>query len=430
MKSLWHEIEMPRFAALHGDHKTDVLIIGGGICGILTAYFLKKRGISYILCEKDRICRQTSGNTTAKITLQHGLIYSKLIEELGIERAQMYYNANKNALSKYFELCKDIDCGFEEKDNCIYSINDKSALEKEQRAIEKIGGKAYLKDEVPIPIKTVGGVYVPHQAQFHPLRFISEISKDLNIYENTFITKVSGRVAKYYGGEVKADNIVVTTHFPFINKHGSYFLKLYQDRSYVIAMETDDPVDAMYMDSDSKGFSFRSYDDLLLLSGGAHKTGTCNCALEKLRGFAKEAYPSAKERYMWAAQDCMSLDRIPYIGHYSKLTKGLYTASGFNKWGMTSSMAAAIIISSQIAGESVDFGSVFSPSRSIFKPQLCKNAASAAKNLVTPAKKRCPHMGCALKWNSEERTWECPCHGSRFSENGEILDNPSNKRLM
>lgn len=426
MKSLWQDAALPSFPTLKNDAKTEVLIIGGGITGILTAYYLHQKGVPYILAEKSRICSGTTQNTTAKITFQHGLIYNKLLKKSGIETAQMYLQANRTAFEKYAELCKNIDCGYEKKDNFVYSQNDWSKLEKEITALDRIGFKAKLCDELPLPIGTVGAVCFPDQAQFHPLKFISSIAEGLNIFENTFVREMIGNTAVTDFGKIFAEKVIVATHFPFINKHGSYFLKLYQHRSYVIALENAQDVNGMYVDENKTGFSFRNYDDLLLLGGGGHRTGKGGGSRSELRSFAAEKYPGAKEVCFWAAQDCMSLDNIPYIGHYSKNTPNLYTAGGFNKWGMTGSMLSAMLLSDMVTGVKNDFADAFDPSRSILKPQLFVNGFEATKNLLTPPKKRCPHLGCALKWNSAEHSWDCACHGSRFSENGTVLDNPAN----
>ena len=148
-----------------------------------------------------------------------------------------------------------------------------------------------------------------------------------------------------------------------------------------------------------------------------------------MRAFAETHYPAAEEKYVWAAQDCMSLDGLPYIGRYSNRTEKLYVASGFNKWGMTGAMLCAMLLRDQILGKETEEARLFSPSRSLWKPQLFANGFEAVKNLLTPSKPRCPHLGCALKWNSAERTWDCPCHGSRFTEDGEVLENPANGNL-
>lgn len=431
MKSLWQATsQLPKFPQLKDDIKTDVLIVGGGIAGILTAYLLHQQGVNYILVEKERICSHTTHNTTAKITFQHGLIYSKIIKQSGLESAKKYLNANKSALEKYAELCKNIDCNYELKDNYVYSTDNRNALENELKVLEKIGCKAEFHEKISLPIKTVGAVKVPNQAQFNPLKFISFIAKELNIYENTFVREMIGNTAVTDYAKIKADKVIIATHFPFINKHGSYFLKLYQHRSYVIALENAQDVSGMYVSDNKTGLSFRNYKNLLILGGGSHRTGKDGGNWNELRNFARIHYPFSEEKFYWSTQDCMSLDQIPYVGQYSKNTPNLFVASGFNKWGMTGAMVSAMILSDLITEKENDFADVFNPSRSVFKPQLFVNAAEATKNLLTISEKRCPHLGCALKWNNAEHSWDCPCHGSRFSENGKVLDNPANGNVV
>lgn len=430
MRSLWKATaSLPEFPELVGDVRTDVLIIGGGIAGILTAYLLHEKGVKYVLVEKGRICSGTTGNTTAKITFQHGLIYDKILKSDGTEAARKYLAANRAAFDKYAELCGKTDCDYEIKDNYVYSTDDRRKLEKEVEALEKIGYIADLCENVPLPVKTVGAVKFPDQAQFNPLKFLSSVAEGLNIYENTFVREMRGNTAVTDKGKIHADTVIAATHFPFINKHGSYFLKLYQHRSYVIALENAQDVNGMYVDECDTGLSFRNYEGLLLLGGGGHRTGKKGGNWAELRAFAAKKYPNSREKHFWATQDCMSLDGIPYIGRYSAKTHGFYVASGFNKWGMTGSMTAAMLLSDMILGKRNGFASVFDPSRSIVKPQLFINGAEAVCNLLTPSKKRCPHLGCALKWNEAERSWDCPCHGSRFTEHGSVLDNPANGDL-
>ena len=234
-----------------------------------------------------------------------------------------------------------------------------------------------------------------------------------------------GTTAVTNHGRIRAEKILVTTHFPFLNKHGSYFLKLYQHRSYVIALQGAPDVDGMYVDASRTGLSFRNCQNLLLLGGGGHRTGKKGGGWRELRDFARRHYPQAEEQYRWAAQDCMSLDGVPYIGPYSASTPDLYVAAGFNKWGMTSSMVSAMLLSDLVQGKNSPYGEVFSPSRSILRPQLAVNGFEAVSSLLTPTARRCPHLGCALKWNPVEHTWDCPCHGSRFTEDGKRLDGPA-----
>ena len=421
-KSVW-DSKLPEFKRLEGDKNTDVLVIGGGLCGILCAWTLQQKGIDYILVEGNRIMSGITKNTTAKITFQHGLIYDKLIRSVGKEKAQMYLYANKIALEKYKNM--NVDCDFEMKDAYTYSMTDRQRIEDEVRAVNSLGFSADFVEDCGLPFKTKGAVCFRNQAQFNPHKFILNIIKDLNIYENTFIRDITPHIAVSDCGKIKAKKIIVATHFPFINKHGSYFIKLYQHRSYVSAFENAEILDGMHVDEDLKGLSFRNYGNLLLIGGGSHRTGKKGGTWEEINGFAKKYYPDSALKYEWATQDCMSLDSIPYIGLYSKKTPDLYVATGFNKWGMTSSMAAAQIICDMIEEKKNEYMEVFTPQRSIIKPQLFVNGMETTANFLIPTTKRCPHLGCALKWNKLEHSWDCPCHGSRFEEDGKLIDNPA-----
>ena len=210
-----------------------------------------------------------------------------------------------------------------------------------------------------------------------------------------------------------------------LNRHGLYFLKLYQHRSYVLALKDAADVRGMYVDTADEGMSFRNAEGLLLVGGGGHRTGRKGGGWRELRDFARAHYPQAGIVCQWAAQDCMSLDGAPYIGQYSRKADGLYVLTGFNKWGMTGAMAGAMLLRDMILGHAPDWAAAFSPSRSVLHPQLWSNAAEVVVNLLTPTAPRCPHMGCALKYNPQEHSWDCPCHGSRFTEDGRLIDNPA-----
>ena len=429
MSSIWLETtSMPEFPSLKGDNSTEVLIIGGGMAGILTAFHLDKMNVPYILVEKDRICQKTTGNTTAKITAEHGLIFKDILKKYGAATAKAYYNSNLDALLKYQKLCRNIDCDFELKDNFVYS-GDLRLIEDEMKALDNLGIISRFYENTPLPFRISGAVCFPNQAQFHPIKFIKEISKGLNIYENTFVEEMIGNKAVFKGGTIKANKVIITTHFPFINKHGSYFLKLYQHRSYCLALRGAANVNGMFVSENEKGYSFRNYKDYLIVGGGGHRTGKNGGSYNDLREFKKRYYPNAEECFHWAAQDCMSLDAMPYIGNYSKRTHNLYVATGFNKWGMTGSMVAATVLSDLIRGEKKGYHEIFSPSRNIIKPQLFVNGAESVFNLLNPLGKRCPHLGCSLKWNKYEHSYDCPCHGSRFDKKGKVLDGPANGNL-
>ncbi|MDD3413474.1 MAG: FAD-dependent oxidoreductase [Lachnospiraceae bacterium] len=426
MNSVWSEkTKISGFERLDGEVKTDVLIIGGGMAGILCAYMMEQSGVNYILVEADTICSGITKNTTAKITSQHGLIYDKLIREFGIDKARMYLEVNEIALKKYRDLCRNKDCDFESMDAFVYSLDNQKKIENEMTALNKIGFSAEFYDKLVLPFSVVGSVKFKEQAQFNPLKFISEITQGLNIYEHTMVRELTEHTAITDQGKIIADKMIVTTHFPFINKHGSYFLKMYQHRSYVLALENAPDVKGMYVDEAKNGMSFRNYNHLLLIGGGDHRTGKQGGNWQELADFAGRHYPNAKEEYRWATQDCMTLDSVPYIGHYSRNTTNFYVATGLNKWGMTSSMVAAMILTDMVMGKENPYAQVFSPSRSILRPQLAANAFEAITNLLTVSTKRCPHLGCALKWNRYEHTWDCPCHGSRFTNDGKLIDNPA-----
>lgn len=430
MESLWNQTwKKPNFPSQDGDTSTDVLIIGGGMAGVLCAYQLHCAGVPYMLVEAETIGSGITQSTTAKITSQHGLIYNKLISKYGIQRAKQYLAANEAALQTYRTLCRNLDCDFEEKAAYTYSLHDRRKIEKELHALETLGFPADGVDKLPLPFSVAGAVRFPHQAQFHPLKFVAAIAKDLHIYEHTQVRELIGTTAVTNHGRIRAKKIIVTTHFPFLNKHGSYFLKLYQHRSYVIALNHAPDVDGMYVDEAQTGMSFRNHNQFLLIGGGDHRTGKKGGAWQELRAFAQRYYPQAAEKHHWATQDCMSLDGIPYIGPYSASTRNLYVATGFNKWGMTTSMVSAMILSDLVQGKENPYMDVFSPSRSILHPQLAVNGFEAVVSLLTPTTKRCPHLGCALKWNPTEHTWDCPCHGSRFTKDGKLIDNPATDHL-
>lgn len=426
MDSIWKQTaELPRFAPLEGDLKTDVLVIGGGMAGLLCAYWLDRAGVDYALVEARRLCGGVTGNTTAKLTFQHGLIYARLLREFGLGRARLYLEANRAARGQYRELCREAGCDFQERDAYVYALTDRRKLDRELEALERLGFPAEFSRTPALPMPTAGAVKFTKQAQFHPLKFAAAIAKGLRIFEGTKVLELAPGRAVTNRGTVTAENIVAATHFPLLNKHGAYFLKLYQARSYVLALENVPEVGGMYVDEGEKGLSFRDYKGFLLLGGGGHRTGKKGGGWRELEDFAKRRYPQAGIAARWAAQDCMTLDGVPYIGPYSKRTRGLYVATGFNKWGMTSSMAAAEVLTDLVLNRKNPCTELFSPSRTMLRPQLAVNALESSLGLLTPTVPRCPHMGCALKYNAAEHSWDCPCHGSRFGEDGTLIDNPA-----
>lgn len=472
MESVWNSsFSFRQREALSGNIKCDIVIIGAGITGLLTAYMLNKSDRDVVIIDAKGIGSGNTKNTTAKITSQHDLIYDKLIKEFGEKKARQYAKANELAIKKYKEIIneKQIECNFEEKDAYVYSLNNIKSLEDEYEAVKKLGIDAEIVYDVNLPFDVEGALKFKHQAQFNPLKFLEPLTEKITIYENTRAVDIKENVVITNRGEISAKYIVVATHFPFLNVPGYYFMRMHQERSYVLALENAQDVNGMYIDNDKKGYSFRNYKNLLLFGGVAQRSGENENGgvYDELRKRAKELYPNSIEKYHWSAQDCMTLDNIPYIGHYSSKTPDIYVATGFKKWGMTSSMVAAMIISDMIFGRENDFSEIFSPKRFDMSASM-KNAANdimkTAKNFIAQrinipeenigniqkgnadiveykgqkagvykdkdgkifaVSTKCPHLGCELHWNADELTWDCPCHGSRFDYKGNWIESPA-----
>lgn len=429
-QSIWNQTQYLQSApVLEGDVKTDVLVIGGGMAGLLCAHRLRELGVNCLVLEADRIARGVTAGTTAKITSQHGWCYHKLLRDSGWHRARDYFRANQAALEELCRLGARIPCDLEREDNYIYATDQPETLETELEALSRLGIPGEYVAELDLPLPTAGAVCFRNQARFHPLKFLGGLVPGLEIREHSRVLKIQGNQAFTARGCVTAEKILVATHFPIVNRHGLYFMKQYQDRSYVLALEGAGRVNGMYLDGSGQGFSFRMQADQLLLGGSSHRTGKSSGGWAPLSSFAQAHYPGARETARWAAQDCMTLDGIPYIGRYSPHTPNLYVATGFNKWGMTGSMLAAMVLGDLLLGKKSPWEELTAPHRRVLRPQLALNAWESAVNLLTPSRPRCPHMGCALKWNPWEHSWDCPCHGSRFSDSGGILESPATKPM-
>lgn len=429
MRSIWRTAPMPQFPPLNGDAKTDVLIIGGGMTGILCARLLTDAGVDCLLLEADTVGSGVTGDSTAKVTAQHGLFAAELVHQLGRDRAYRVVSAWRRAGDAFARLCAGLDCDYTTADSCVYSRSDRELLDRELAALESLGVPVWFRQHLPLPFRTSGGVVFPGQAMFHPLKFLAQLSQGLNIREHTRVETLHDHTAITSRGCVTADHIVVATHFPFLNRHGGYFTRLYQERSYVLALENAPTVGGMYIDADETGLTFRDYGDLVLVCGGGHRTGKHSGGWRPLREFVRRYWPQAKEVAAWATQDCRTLDGLPYVGAYSRRVPHVLVATGYETWGMTGSMAAAQVLTETLQGREHPCASLFTPQRPMPLPQLAVNGMEAALDMITPLPKRCPHLGCALRWNRAEHTWDCPCHGSRFDSSGKLLQGPAQHSL-
>ena len=422
------------------NNKYDVIVVGAGMAGLLTAYYLQEQGKRVLVLEADEVASGQTGRTTAKITSQHGVKYSKLIEDVGVEKARLYARANEAAIKEYERLIqsKQIDCRFEKAPAYLYTMENPKVLKAEARAAALLGIDAFFTRETELPFEVAGAVCFRHQAQFSALEFVEVIAAELEILTHTPVRKIQGNRVITARAEFMADKIVVATHYPLKNIPGFYFLRQHQERSYVLALSGCERMKGMYLGIDKEGISLRQLGNLLLLGGSSCRTGDNRVggAFDRLREVAKQYYPNSREEGYWAAQDCMPHDGIPFIGRYSIFTPNLYVATGFQKWGMTTSMVAAQILRDEICGVHNPFAKLFAPQRFHAKAawenlmtDIGVSSRGLWKGLICRKVPRCSHMGCELVWNPEEGSWDCPCHGSRFSAEGSLLDNPAKKGM-
>ena len=442
MESIWTaETKIREREALPGDMEVDAVVIGAGMAGVLSAYYLHKEGVRTVVLEADRIGSGQTKNTTAKITSQHGLLYDRIIQTMGTRKAFAYAWANEEAIDEYERLIleKGIDCDFTRCPSYLYSRTKENPLRREAVAAAKAGINASFETECELPFAVAGAVRFEKQARFDPLKFLAAMAEEVTVYEKTRVHRVVDNRVETDRGCVTARHIIFASHFPFVNVPGFYFARMYQERSYVVALEGAEKMEGMYMGIDRDRLSFRSQGDLLLLGGARHRTGANRKGgqYEILRSQAQELYPGCRETAHWSAQDCMTLDGLPYVGRFSERRPGWYVATGFGKWGMSMSMASAGIISALILEKKSPVAYAFSPQRE-FSPRMDRlfshvvyTLQGMTKHLLPSGKKvfvsNCPHMGCRLEWNPEEETWDCPCHGSRFDQEGRLIDDPAKK---
>lgn len=509
-KSYWIETVKDRkeYPSLQEAKEAEIVIVGGGLTGLTTAYYLSKAGKKVIVLEKDKICSHTSGNTTAKITSQHGLFYNYLLQSIGRKEALQYLNANEEAIKNIANIIKEekIECDFEMQDSYVFtqSKQDVEKIKKEQQALEYLGFSCDFVEDIDIPIKekekeedknhinvqkkVLGALRFKNQAQFNPCLYAQGLASKIEemgskIFEDSKVIDIKKEGEHYdvitENTKIKAKKVVIASHYPIINAPGFYFMKMYQVTSYLIAVETKEPLfEGMYINSEEPTVSFRTakYGDkrILIVGGMNHKTGAkidLTNSYKNLEEVAKQIYPDCKVLYRWNTEDCIPLDKIPYIGEFSNLWPNVYVGTGYKKWGMTSSNVAANIISDKILGKNNPYEDVFKSTR--LKPiknyeelgnmlkevgysaiinklekidEYIKDVKQDEGKIVEVEGKKvgvyrdkegktyvvkpyCSHLGCELSWNNLDKTWDCPCHGSRFTFEGKSIYDPSIKDL-
>ena len=476
MRSIWTKtVTLPAFPSLDGHVQADAAVIGGGITGLLTTHLLRREGVSVVLLEADRMGGGQTSGTTAKLTAQHGLKYHSLIQNIGIKAAGQYAQANLEAVKRLRRLVQEweIDCDFQDCTAYLYTQGPPAALVAEYNACRRLGMDVFLTKDIqlPFPAQALG---LRNQAMFHPLKLLAGLLDGLTIFEHSRVLEINGHTLRTSQGSVTTGTIIFACHYPFINFPGWYFLRQHQERSYVLVLEGAGAMGDCYLGVDGAGLSFRPWGNLLLFGGDGHRTGENRQGgkYAELARAAESFWPGCRVVSRWSAQDCMPMDGIPYIGPFSKSRPDWLVATGFQKWGMTSSVIAAEILSSLALGRKP------SPDQAVFSPQRFHWKASArqltgdtiqavrglSRRVLAPGRipaetllpghggivklngekvgvyrtedgtllavsVKCPHLGCQLEWNPDEKSWDCPCHGSRFDVYGHLLDGPAQKDL-
>ncbi|NHC39850.1 FAD-dependent oxidoreductase [Bacillus sp. MM2020_1] len=494
-KTYWREIELPTFNQLTEDISVDVAIVGAGITGITAAYLLSKEGLKVALLEAGSVLNGTTGHTTAKLTAQHDIIYDELINHFGTEKARLYYESHMNAI-RFVENSvaeKGIACDFSKQDAFVFTTTDENVekLKTEWEAYKSLEIEGGLKDTIPFKIPAKGALIMHNQAQYHPLKFLKAILEDAVkagciVYENTVASDIEDddtepKVVTKSGQRVTCKQVIIASHFPFYDKPGLYFARMYASRSYAIGIKTDkDYPGGMYISADTPPRSIRytpldgEKEKILIIGGENHKTGQGVNTLEHyeaLQAFAEEVFGIKEYDYRWSAQDMVTLDKLPYIGHYTEGRENIFVATGYKKWGMTTGILAGHLLTDYIMKRDNPYMELYTPSRFQADPDLksvMTTNADVAKHLIKGKLEytdrspddlqvgegsvviyngkragaykdengklyvvdtTCTHLGCECEWNHAEKSWDCPCHGSRYAYSGDVIEGPTNKAL-
>jgi glycine/D-amino acid oxidase-like deaminating enzyme/nitrite reductase/ring-hydroxylating ferredoxin subunit len=488
--SLWlataDRTDYPRLKASAADVEFDVAVLGGGITGLTTALLLKREGARVAVLEARRVGSGVTGCTTAKVTALQQTIYSRLRRRHGKEVAAAYAEASVAGTELIAELAdsEGIDCRLERRPAFTYAADEseRSAVEDEHEAAREAGLATALVEDLDLPFVTHGAVRLDDQIQLQPVTYVQGLAAAVSgdgsrVFERTPALSVDfsdpPRV-ETEAATVTARQVVVATHYPLLDR-SLFFARLEPARSYCIAAQVEgSPPEGMSISAGSTTRSIRSYGDLLILGGEGHPTGARKATPDryaKLEQFARRHWAISEVPYRWSAQDPVSWDLLPVIGPYHPGSSRLFVASGFHKWGLASGSFAARIIADGIAGRDNPWAERFNPNRIGLGglPKLARMNAKVAVDLVgdrlLPALStdtdgiprgsarvirdglgktgvyrdeagglhavslRCTHLGCLLRFNAAERSWDCPCHGSRFDVDGEVLEGPATRNL-
>src|SRR5574344_315336 len=497
MKSYWVETtKTTNYKSINQDISTDVCIIGGGITGLATAYLLAKqnKNLDITIVEADRIAMGVTANTAAKVTSQHGLFYEYLNTTFGTKISKGYLESNEKAIKLIENIIntEKINCDFIKEDSYVYTCEKQNdiKIKQEQQTLQMLDFNSEYVNQAPLPFKIISAIKFPNQAQFHPRKYLLALAQileknNVQIYENSKVVDIKRKQDHYelYVNDCKIDckYLVLATHYPIKNFPGMYFIKMYQSSSYAIAIETNQHIpDGMYISCDIPVTSFRSVTQengkkLLIVVGSAHKTGATDVNIDdsyvNLENYIKTIFPDAQVKYKWMTEDCISLDKIPYIGEFSNFLPNMYVATGYKKWGMTTSHVAAQIITDKILNKQNQYESIYTATRlepiknsTEFGNMLKQSTNSLVINKIKTPKTDysqlkndcggvvdfngkkvgiykdkngkiyavvpyCKHLGCELSWNNLEKTWYCPCHGSRYDYKGNIITEPTTNPL-
>lgn len=384
MDSLWLKNERNNFDFLDTTLSADVCVVGAGIFGLSCAYYLTKAGFNVIVLEKDNIGDKATGHTTAKITSQHGLFYKYLTNSFGKAFAHDYLFANEDAINNIKAIIdeENIECDFKFQSNFVYTTDNSevSTIKDEVNCVNSLGFPANFVTKCGLPFNISGAIQFKNQAQFDPIKYLNGLSNCIlnaggKIFTNSTVYNIKNHENSYISsstnGSVKSKYIVLASHYPFLNFPGIYFSKMYQSTSYILGIDTKKTLfNGMYISSSSPFYSFRTANynekNILLLGGSEHKTGKAVNYVqtyESLEKYARELYPNCEVLFKWNTRDCISLDKIPYIGRFSNIMENIYIGTGFKKWGMTSSNIAANIISDYIIGNKNKYSYLFDSTR-------------------------------------------------------------------